>query len=199
MKIEPLPSSKSSTKLIPKVTRGFVSAHSPCWLTNSQRKVSRCWLRNNHLKTFQRWCVDSEVLVAPVDLEKVNENWVGADWKSLTKQLPKVTPGFVSAPSPCWLSKSKWKLSHYCLRNHQQNWFVRWRVDSSEPTAPVDSEIVNDKWVVADSKIITENSFQRWCVDSKALAAPVDSDKVNKNGVGADWEIVNETPSTGDG
>jgi hypothetical protein len=68
--------------------------------------------------------VDSEALAAPVDSEKVNENRVGADWeiitetlskgdawirkrsqplltqKKSTKQLQKVTCGFVSAPSP---------------------------------------------------------------------------------------------------
>jgi hypothetical protein len=68
--------------------------------------------------------VDSEELTALVDSEKVNENGVGADWeiiteipskgdawirkrsqplltqKNSTKQLPKVTRGFVSGPSP---------------------------------------------------------------------------------------------------
>jgi hypothetical protein len=51
MKTEPHLSPKSSTKAIPKVTRGFVSAHSPCWLRNSQRKLSRCQLRNHHRNT----------------------------------------------------------------------------------------------------------------------------------------------------
>jgi hypothetical protein len=41
----------------------------------------RCRLRNHHLKTFQRGRVDSEVLAAPVDWEKVNENWVVGDWE----------------------------------------------------------------------------------------------------------------------
>jgi hypothetical protein len=55
------------TKLIMKVTRGVVSANRRCWLTNSQRKLSRCQLRNHHLKTFQRWQVDSEMLATPIN------------------------------------------------------------------------------------------------------------------------------------
>jgi hypothetical protein len=69
--------------------------------------------------------VDSSELADPVDSEIVNENRVTTDWeiitekpskgdawirklsgplltqKKSTKQLPKVTRGFVSAPSPC--------------------------------------------------------------------------------------------------
>jgi hypothetical protein len=72
---QPLLSQKKSTKQLLNVTRGFVSAHSPSWLINSQRKLSRCRLRNkkrspcrlvNHLqKYFQRWRVDPEKLAAP--------------------------------------------------------------------------------------------------------------------------------------
>ena len=75
--------------------------------------------------------MDSEELAAPLDLEKVNKNGVGADlaivnetlfkgaawiWKRsqplLTqnksmKQLPKVTRGFVIAPSPCYLRNNQ--------------------------------------------------------------------------------------------
>jgi len=36
---------------------------------------------NHHRNTFQRWRVDSEVLAAPVDSEKLNENEVGVDWE----------------------------------------------------------------------------------------------------------------------
>ena len=76
--------------------------------------------------------------------------------KSSMKQLPKVTHGFVSAPNPCWLRKCRWKLCHYHFWNRQRNWFRRWRVDSLAPTAFVESEIVNDNWVAAESEIITE-------------------------------------------
>jgi hypothetical protein len=55
MKTESVPTRKSSTKHLPKVMRGFVSAHSPTWLRNSQQKWSRCRLRNHHRNTFQRW------------------------------------------------------------------------------------------------------------------------------------------------
>jgi hypothetical protein len=68
--------------------------------------------------------VDSEELATTLDLENFNENGVSADWKFITetiskgdawirkhsqplftqkkstKQLPKLTHGFISAPSP---------------------------------------------------------------------------------------------------
>jgi hypothetical protein len=68
--------------------------------------------------------VDLEAFAAPVDLEKINKNGVGAQWKIITKtqskgdamirqrpqplltqkksakELPKVTRGFVSTPAP---------------------------------------------------------------------------------------------------
>jgi hypothetical protein len=116
--MESVMTQNSSMKHLPQVTPRIVSAPNPCWLTNSQRNLSRCRLRNHHLNTFQRWCVDSKVLAALVNSEKLNQNEVGAKWKSSTRQLPKVTRGFVSVPNPCWHTKSQWKLSHYCLQNH---------------------------------------------------------------------------------
>jgi hypothetical protein len=68
---------------------GFVTTNSPYSLRNSQRKLVRCQLRNHHLKTFQRWRVDSEVLAAPVDSQKVNENWVDADWEIVNETTSK--------------------------------------------------------------------------------------------------------------
>ena len=44
--------------------------------------------------------MDSELLAPPVDSEKVNVNCVGGAWKSSTKQVPKVTCGFVRVPNP---------------------------------------------------------------------------------------------------
>jgi hypothetical protein len=103
MKTEPLPSLKSSTKPIPKVTRGFITNNSLCWLRNSQWKLARCRLRNHHLKTFQRRCVDSEVLAALLTQKKTTRTESVVYGKSSRKQLPKVTRGFISAPNPCWL------------------------------------------------------------------------------------------------
>jgi hypothetical protein len=186
MKTEPLPSPKSSTKPITKVTRQFFSANSPCWLRNSQQKPVRCRLKNHHLNTFQRWGVDSEVLAAPIHSEKFNENWVGVDWKiinqttskgdawipqraqplltlkksmkteplpsskSSTKLIRKVTCGFVSAHSPCWIRNSQHQLSRYRLRNHHRNTFQRWRENSEALATPLDLEKVNENWVSAD-------------------------------------------------
>ena len=33
--------------------------------------------------------MDSEVLAAPVDSEKANENWVGADWEMINETTSK--------------------------------------------------------------------------------------------------------------
>jgi hypothetical protein len=70
----------------------------PNWLRKGQRKWSRCRLGNRHRKTlemcrlenhhrntFQRWSVDLEELTTPVDLEKLNDNGVGADWEIITE------------------------------------------------------------------------------------------------------------------
>jgi len=45
--------------------------------------------------------MDSEMLAAPVNSEKVNENRVGAEWEIINEITSKVTRGFVSAPNPC--------------------------------------------------------------------------------------------------
>jgi hypothetical protein len=73
MKTESVPTQKSSPKHLSKVTRGFESARSPCWLRKSQR--------NN----FQRWRVESSACPTLVDLETVNENWATTDTEIVTE------------------------------------------------------------------------------------------------------------------
>jgi len=113
-------------------------AHNPSSLWNNQQKLSCCRLRNHHRNSFQRWRVDSEELPALIDSEKVNENGVGAAWKSSPRNLKKVTRCFGSARSPCRLRKSQQKWSRCCLGNHHRNTFQSWRVDSEALEAPVD-------------------------------------------------------------
>jgi hypothetical protein len=84
--------------------------------------------------------VDSEELPAPIDSEKVNENGVGAAWKSSPRNLKKVTCCFGSARSPCLLRSSQRKRSRSRLGNRHRNTFQRWRVDLEALAAPVDSE-----------------------------------------------------------
>jgi hypothetical protein len=174
------------------VSRWLVTTNSPWWLRNSQRKLVRCRTRNHHQKIFQRLRVDSEVLAAPVDLEKLNDNWVGGHWKiinetsskgykwilhraqplltekqlmkskplpslkSWTKPIPKVTRGFESACSPCWLRKSQQKLSRWRLGNHQQNKFQSWQLDFSARRACVDLETVTENWATVVFEIMNE-------------------------------------------
>jgi hypothetical protein len=49
-------------------------------------------------------------------------------------------------------------------RNHQQNYFHGWRLESLANTFSVDSKIINENWVVADSEIINEiaSSADAW-------------------------------------
>jgi len=88
--------------------------------------------------------MDSEELAAPVDSEKVNENGVGANWKIIIETPSKGNTWMWKRRSCCWLKNSQW------------NNIQRWRVDSEELTAPVDSEKVNKNAVDADWEIVTE-------------------------------------------
>jgi len=53
--------------------------------------------------------------------------------------------GFVSAHSRSRLINIQWTLSRCRLKNHHRNSFQRWRLDSEELTAPVDSPKVKKK------------------------------------------------------
>ena len=53
-----LQSQKSSPKLLPELTHGFISAHNPCWLRNNLGKLSRYRLRIHHWNWFQSWRMD---------------------------------------------------------------------------------------------------------------------------------------------
>jgi len=105
--------------------------------------------------------------------------------KSSTKLLPHVTHGFDSAKSSCGLRNHQRKLSHWRLRNHQQNCFHCWHINSTVHTNPARSKIITENWVTIDSKIINESAStgDAWIRQRKQ---PWDS------------EILNETTSTGD-
>jgi len=136
------------------VACGFVNAYSPC----DSGIVNEIWVvadsEINTETTSKRWRVDLEALEAPIDKKMVNKNGVGADTEIITetptegdawirkcsqplltkkkssKQLPKVTCGFVSTHIPYSLRNSQRKLSRCRLRNHHRNTFQKWRVDS---------------------------------------------------------------------
>jgi len=79
-----LMSKKSSPKLLAEPTHGFVSADSPCRLTNCKGKRSRC-RRNHHRNCLQSWLLDSTGHTAPVHSKIFKENWVVADSEIITK------------------------------------------------------------------------------------------------------------------
>jgi hypothetical protein len=172
-------------KLLPLVTQGFDSAKSTFRLKNYQQKLSSCRLINHQRNCFHGWRIDSKPQTAP------------GPHKSSTKLLPWVRHGFDSAKSTCGLRNYQRKLSHCRLRNHQQNCFYRWHMDSTAQTAPMASEIINeiapmgDLWIWKHKQPLrTQKSstkyFHGWGLDSRAQTAPRDS------------EIINETASTGD-
>ena len=74
-------------------------------------------------------------------------------------------------------------------------------MDSSAPTAHVDSKIVKENWVVADSEVVAENyqnCFQSWLMDSSSHIAPIESEILKENWVTTYLETVTKTASTGD-
>ena len=163
-----------------------------------QRHRNRCRLGNRQWNNFQRWRMDSSARLAPVDLETVNENRTTTSPKSSTKPIPKVTLGFVSAPSPCWLRNSQQKLVRYRLRNHHLKTFQSWRVDAEVLAAPVDSEKGQRKLSRCRLGNCQWNNFQRRRVDSSARPTPVDIQKVNEIWATIVSEIINESDSEGD-
>jgi hypothetical protein len=115
--------------------------------------------------------------------------------------------GFDSANSPYRLRNHHWKLSRCLLRNHQQNCFHWWHMDSTGQTVPMASEISNattstgDAWIRQRKQPCglrnhQRNRFHRWRMDSTALTTPVDSEIITDNWVVADSKIINQTAST---
>jgi len=191
MKTEPLPSPKSSMKSIPKVTRGFISTHISCWLRNSHHQLSRRQLRIHHRNTFQRWRVDSEVLAAPVDWKKVNENWVAADSEIIIETALK---------GDTWIRKCSQPLLNEKLLMKTEPLLSLKSSTKSIPKVTLGFVSAhNPCWLRNSQHQLCRyrlryhhlNTFQKWGVDSEALAAPVDSEKVNKNWVCDNWEIIN--------
>jgi hypothetical protein len=72
-----------------------------------------------------------------------------------------------------------------------------WRMDLSAHTAPVESEIVEENWVVADSKIITETASR---VDTwiRQRTQPYRLRNSQRKLSRCRLKIITETASTGD-
>jgi hypothetical protein len=107
--------SKTSTKLLPQLKRGFIRARSPRWLGSRHWKLSCSLLRNHQRNYFPSWRLDSSMHTSPVDSEIVNKNWVVDDSEIVTRLPPQWTLGFISAYKPLWLG------------NHHKNCFPNWR------------------------------------------------------------------------
>jgi hypothetical protein len=150
MKTESLQTQKSSPKRLPELTHGFVSAHRPCWLRNSEGKLSRYRLRIHHRNWFPSWHMDLLVHTTFFDSGIVNESLVTADLKIITETASRADAWTRQRTHPCALWNSQRKLSRCWLRNHHWNCLKSWRMDSTSPTAPVNSETVKENWVVTD-------------------------------------------------
>ena len=108
---QPVRPQKSSTKLLPLVTHAFDSANSPCGLRNLQRKCFH-WGRMD--STAETAPAASEIFI---ETASTGDAWIRQRKQpmglqnSSTKLLPRVTPAFDRANSPCG------------LRNLQRNCF----------------------------------------------------------------------------
>ena len=140
------------------LTPGLVSAHSPSWLRNRHRKLSRCRLKNHHQNYFPSWRLVSSAHTIPVvlviitenladDLEIINETasrvdaWIGQRTQSQLTQ--KSTPKTESLPP--------WKSSPTLLPS--------WHLVSSMRTVPIDSIIVTENRLADDSEIINKTAY----------------------------------------
>jgi len=173
---------KSSTKLLPRVTRGLDSANSPWGLRNHQRNC------------FHGSRLDSTAQTAPAASEIFNENASTSDeWiqqrkqplglqKSSTKLLQRVTHAIDSANIPCGLG------------NHQRN-----RVTG-------DSKIINETASTGDAWIRQRKQPMGLQKSSTKLLLGVthaiDSANIpcglrnhQRNRVTGDSKIINETAS----
>jgi hypothetical protein len=146
---------KSSPKPLQKVRRGFGRAHSSYLLRESLWKRSRCRLE---IITEKPSKGDARIRKSshPCWLKNINENGVDADWEIIT-ETPSKGDAWIRKSSQLLLTqKHQQKRSLPRLGNSHLNTFKRWRVDSEELAASVDSEKVNKNRVGADRKIVTE-------------------------------------------
>ena len=153
-----------------------------CRLRNHQRD----WLPNYSLDSSAHIVpVDSEIVTkncVGADSETINDTasttdaWIRQRTKSLlssksqakTESLPTMKPSTRLPPDEacirprtqfCWLGNHHRKLCSCRIRNHQQQCFQRWHVDSSAHKVHVDSKIESENWVAADSESINEIAF----------------------------------------
>ena len=180
MKTKPLPTPKSSPKLIPKVTRVFVSGHNPV----DSKIVSENWVvADPEIRIDKAFKGDAWIrkclqhLLTQIRSTKTESL---PSQKSSMKHLPQVTSGFVRAHSPFWFWNSQQKLSQCRLRSHQRNRFHRW---SKYSLAHPPRWLRQSQWKLIYCRLRNRqpNRFHRWHVDSSALAAPVDIETVNEN------------------
>jgi hypothetical protein len=94
--------SKSSPKLLPQLTLGFISAHSPCWLGNRHHQLSRWRLRNHHRNCLHYWRLDWSVHTVPVESEIDTENWVAHASEIFSK---------TASPDEAWIRRCAQSLS----------------------------------------------------------------------------------------
>jgi len=132
-------------------------------LRKHQRDCLHSWSLDSFAHTV---LVDSEIInesLVAVDSETINDiastivAWIHQRTKFLftqksqaktellstqkpsTRLPPQLSPGFVSAHSPCWLGNRHRKPSRCQLENCHRNYFPSWRFVSSTQTVPIDS------------------------------------------------------------
>jgi len=181
--------------MFPEVTSGFVSAHSPCWLINSQGKLSCRPVRNSPRNCFLRWHKESLGQTAPVDSENVKENWVADHSEIITETVYRddrrnhqraqhlLTQKMSRKTESLTTQKSSWKLfpeiTEGILSAHSTCWLRKCQGKLS-------------RWPLRNRH---GNCFQRLQKESSARTAPVDKEKFKENWVADHSEIAPETVS----
>jgi hypothetical protein len=149
---------------------GFVCAHSPCWLGNHKRKVSRCQLRKHQRDCLHSWSLDSSAHTVLVDLKIVSESLVATDSETIN-DIASTAIAWIHHLTKSMLTPNRKRKQSRCrLRNHQRDCLPSWSLDSSAHTVPVDSGNITESWVAADSETLNNSapSLMRWFVRAQS-------------------------------
>jgi hypothetical protein len=171
---------------------GFVNAHSPCWLGNHLRKLSRSRLWNRHWNCFPTWCLVSSTNTFPVDSLIVTENYV-ADDSEIINEINSTADAWIQRHiDPLLTSKSQGKNESLLTKKPST------RLPPAEAFIRPRTQLCwlgncHRKLCSCQIRNHQRQCVQRWHVDSSAHKVHVDSKIESKKWVAADSESINET------
>ena len=175
MKPESLPTQNSSPKLFLELTHGFVTAHSPCWLRNSQGKLFRCRLKKHHRNCFQSWRMDSSAHTAPVDSRTIKENWVVANSEIITETVSRDDTRNPQRTQHLLTMKQSRKTEWLPSQKSSPKMFIEVTHGFVSAHSPCLLKNKEGKLSLCPLRNCRRNYFQRLHMESSAHTAPVDS------------------------